>query len=329
MADISLPSPREPLRVTAAAAVSAGELRQLANGRPGFYRGNYSVSSGNSISFWESGQATIPKTTGIVLLDGGNAYWDRSARKVTYRKLHDRDFWIGTVVGDAASADETCTVNLGVPPHYDYDLFRDPANSVIVGTPILGVPSANGFGYPARLGGSILFELGSATEAQKVDLYSANGFDVANANPIVEFAFRRLDAASGGLQDLNIGIANGTHATDFDSLSQYLALHIDGGGLDNYMQSKDGTTTVAATDTTTNHTNDDTLTSIDEWWFDCRNPASCKIYRNAVQVLSGTTFNIAAATAPWYLIFHMEKTSGSGNTMRVLLDWMRARTAEQ
>lgn len=329
MADTSQPNPRTPLRLTAAAAISAAELRQLAPGHVGAYRGSYAIASGSPASFHLDGQYTVPKTTGIVLLDGGRAFWDRSARKVTYRKNGDRDFELGTLVGDSASADETCVVNFNQFARYDYDLLDGPANSIIVGTPVLGTPAACGFGYPQRIGGSVLLELGAANEAQKVDLIGLDTLDVVNANPIVEFAFRRLDTPADSVQDFNIGLASGTHATDFDSITGYLALHIDGGTADNLLQSKDGTTTVAATDTTTNHSTSGELADQEVWWFDCRNPADVQVYRNGVLMLGSTTFNIAAAASNWRLIAHLEKTAAANNRFRVLLDYVQARTAEQ
>lgn len=329
MADTSSPIPRSPVRLTAAAAVSAAELRQLASGHAAAYRGSYSIAVDNPVSFHLDGQYTVPKTAGIVLLDGGRAFWDRSARAITYRKNGDRDFEVGSIVGDAASADTTCVVNFGQFTRYDYDLINGPANSIIVGTPVLGTPSACGFGYPQRIGGSVLLELGAANEAQKVDLIGLDTLDVVNANPIIEFAFRRLDTPADSVQDFNIGLASGTHATDFDSITGYLALHIDGGTADNKLQSKDGTTTVAATDTTTDHTSSGELADLEVWWFDCRTPSSVAIYRNGVRVLSGTTFNIAAAASNWRLIVHLEKTAAANNRFRVLIDEMRARTAEQ
>lgn len=329
MADTSQPNPRSPVRLTAAAAITAAELRQLASGHAAAYRGSYSIASGSQASFHLDGQYTCPKQTGVSLLDGGRAFFDRSARVITYRRNGDRDYEVGSLVGDAASADETCVVNFGQFTRYDYDLLNGPAISTPVGTPVLGTPSANGFGYPLRIGGSVLLELGTANEAQKVDLVGLDTLNVATANPIVEFAFRRLDTPADSVQDFNIGLASGTHATDFDSITGYLALHIDGGTADNLLQSKDGTTTVAATDTTTNHSTSGELADQEVWWFDCRNPADVQVYRNGVAMLASTVFDVSAAASNWRLIAHLEKTAAANNKFRVLLDYVVARTAEQ
>lgn len=334
MADTSQPVPAEPIRVTVAAAVAAGELRQLANGKPGAYRGNYGISSGNDISYWPKGQYVVPKTTGIVLLDGGRAYWDRSARKVTFRKNGDRDFFLGTVIGDAASADESCTVLFGEEPYYDYDLLKGPAtSSVPIGTQALpGTPSAIGFfGYPFVLGGTHVLNISGVNEAQRLDLWAMDKFDPVNANAIIELQFQRLDSVNGSVVDFNIGIASGTHATDFDAIDEYLALHMDSDSSNIYLQSKDGTNTVAATDTLTDMSAFTflALANIEEWWFDLRNPASVAIYRNGVRVLPGTTFNISAAASNWFLIVHMEKTAALGSAMSMAIARAQARTAEQ
>ena len=322
MADTSQPVAREPIRLTAAAAVSAAELRQLANGRPGYYRGSYGIALGSSASFWTSGQATVPKVTGIVLLDGGPVFWDRSERKVTYRAIGDRDFPVGTVVGDAASADETCTVNFDLPPAYLIDSRVDAFHSIPVGTQVVG-----GFGYPVRLGGSHLLQLDSQNEAQKIDLFSLAKFS-KDSNPIIEIGLRVLSVGSGTTPDFNIGIADATHATNFDSLTQRLAVHLDGNDTSNFLGSTDGTTTVALTDTTTDVTAGYEASVREEWWLDLRNPADPQIYRNGALMLGASVFNVSASASEFRLIAHLEKTV-STDTFSVAVDWLRVRTAEQ
>lgn len=328
MADADFTKTEHAYSLTAAAAVPVKSLWQLPNGKPAVYQGRAAATSGTSGTPWTTtGKYVVPKATGVVLLDGGRAFWDRSARVVTYRKNGDRDFFAGTLVGDAASADETCTINLGVEPQYDHDALRDPCLSYCSGTPSLGTTSATGFGFPTKVGGSVIFELSSTNEAQTVDLYTINKFSLA-ANPIVEIGFRRLSTTGGGAQDFNIGIASGSALTDFDTVTEHLAIHIDGGAYDTFLQSTDGTNSVSATDTTTNHGFSGLLSELEEWWFDVRDPSSVKIYRNGVRILSSTTFNISAAANDWVLIAHLEKTVSTGQ-FRVAVDWLRARTAEQ
>ena len=69
-------------------------------------------------------------------LDGGRAWWDFSARMVHFKRVDDRDFYLGRFVGDAALNDTTCSVNLNEDPPYDLDLIRDPYTTVPVGTQV-------------------------------------------------------------------------------------------------------------------------------------------------------------------------------------------------
>ena len=156
------------------------------------------------------------KTTGITLLRGGLAFWDHSANECTYRMVHDRDFYGGRVVEDAASNDTSVLVALNVDPRYDRDLARDPGVCLPVGTQAVG-----GFGYPRRLGGSMTFVLTATNEAQKVDLLAKDGFS-KNANPIVEFAFAVTSDGAGTVVDASLGVASATHATDADAIAEHL-----------------------------------------------------------------------------------------------------------
>ena len=89
-------------------------------------------------------------------------------------------------------------------------------------------------------------------------------------------------------------------------------------------ESDDGTTEVAATDTTV----DFAVGTPVFLQIDGRNPASLKFYVNGVRVLESTTFNISAATGPLKALFHLEKSSNDspGN---VQLDVLRVRTGQQ
>lgn len=308
--------------LTAAAAASAGEVWQLRDGRAGYLTGSNAVTSGTRATFRADGVVVMPKAAGVALLDGGRAFWDHSANAVTFRKVDDRDFYLGRIVGDAASADTTCAVNLNVDPAYDLDLVRDVYATVPVGTQALG-----GFLPPQRAGGGLSLVLTATSEAQKVDALSVEGF-ATGANAIVEFAFRVPTGGSGGGVDYSLGVANDTHATNADSITDSIFIHLDGGALDILAESDDGTTEVAATDTLVNFTAGSAVANRVEVWFDMRNPADVQVYINGVNVLPATVFNVNASVATWRLLVHLEKTSGT-ETADLVVDWMRARFAEQ
>jgi hypothetical protein len=311
------------VRLTAEAAVAAGEVRQLASGAAGTTaEANLSYAAAERVDFATGSQWTVTKATGFVALDGGRAYWDYSAANVTYRKVGDRDFYLGRFVGDAASADTTCVVALNANPAYDLDLARDPYLSVAVGT-----VAAGGFGKPERRGGALGVILTSTNEAQKADALSVDTF-ANTANAIVEIAFAVPSDGAGSNTDVSVGLASGTHASDASAIAQRLFVHLDGNATDIRFESADGTTTVAITDSTTDYTEGAALANRVEVWFDMRNPASVAVYVNGVRVLSSTTFNVNAAASEWKLLLHAEKAS-STDTYEFDLHWARVRLAKQ
>lgn len=323
MSDATFVRSRDNNKVTLAAAAAAGEVRQLADGRAAVLEGLNAAASGDVRTFVTTGKFTMTKTSGVVLLDGGRAYWDHSANAVTFRKVNDRDFYLGRIVGDAASADTECVVDLNVDPPYDIDLLRDGALSVATGT-----AAAGGFGLPAVYGGARGLSLTATNEAQCVDMLSVDRVAIA-ANPIAEFVFRIGANGSTNAVDFNIGLANGTSTTDADAITESVFIHVDGNDTKLYAESDDGTTEVAATDTTKTFTAGFAVANRVEVWMDCRNPADIQIYIDGVLVLGSTVFTLGAGTGPIGLLAHLEKTSSTATAGPVYIDRACLRTAEQ
>jgi predicted RecA/RadA family phage recombinase len=314
----SLVRPRHQRPLVAAAAIPSGAVFQLADGRAGVYTGLEGASLNDAANFTDWGQFVVPKSTGMNLLNGGPLYWNRANGAASFQRTSNRDYFLGTVVGDAQLNDATCTVNLNELPRYDLDLSRDPFTSVVVGTQAAGTLAG-----PYRRGGTNKLLLAATNEAEKTDALSDDGI-VIGANAVVEMAINVVNGGAGGSQDFNVGLANGTHATDADAITQHLFLHLDGNATKINFQSKDGTNTTAATDSTLTFTAGTRF----EVWFDVRNPAGVKIYVNAVQVLGGTTFNVSQANGVLKLLAHLEKTATT-DVFEVDVNWLRARTAEQ
>lgn len=306
--------------ITAAAAYSAGEVIQLADGSAGIVSAD--VASGGLGHPKAEGVWTVTKTTSVVITAGQPVFWDHSANSATYAPVSDRDFYIGVAFADAASADTSMKVILNKQPTYKCDLARDGFQSVLAGT-----AAAGAFGYPVNLGGALVFELTATNEAQKVDALGVDGFTI-NSNWIAEGAFRVLSDGSGTATDVTIGVASGTHATDFQSVAEFAAIHLDGNDTNINAESDDGTTDVAPTDTTTDYTEGTTISSRVHFVIDGRDPASVKFYVNGVRVLSGTTFVLSAATGPLFPVVHVEKTS-STDTYKIAVDYLRVRTMQQ
>ncbi len=310
----------ESLDYTPDAAVLSGEVRQMSDGRAGVCVGDIAITTLGAIR--TEGVFTVLKTASICFLDGGKVYWDHSANKAHFKAVNDRDFYIGVAVGDAASTDTTLKVNLNVAPRYNVELARDPYISVLVGTSAL-----NGYGYPYREGGALRFNITATSEAQKSDAISVDGFSPA-ANPIVEVAFRMPNGGSAGASDFSLGLANASHATDADSITDSIFFHMDGGATLIKAECDDGTNETAATTTAVSFVAGTAVANRVEGWIDCRDLTNVKFYLDGVRVASGTTFSVAAATNTYFLLAHVEKTTGT-ETADMTVDWMRCRLMQQ
>src|SRR5262245_59014899 len=93
------------LKLTLEASKTAYDVFQMPDGRAAVHAQSTGAAATDRVAPQTSGVFTVTKTVGVSLLDGGRLYWDRSARSATFRPNGDRDFYLGTVVGDAASAD--------------------------------------------------------------------------------------------------------------------------------------------------------------------------------------------------------------------------------
>jgi predicted RecA/RadA family phage recombinase len=310
---------RHDYRLTAAAAIAAGDIFQLADGRPAVYQGQNAAASGDRVSFTTSGQFTVPKTTGVVITDGQPVYWDFSAGTATFAPASHRDFFLGCAVGDAASADTEMAVNLGVRPEYKIDINRGALEDACV----TAIVKTSGTPNITRVGGSTRMEFSPTAEAQKIDILSRQGFDV-DSEWIVELGFTIVDDGDASAIDFNIGAASGTHASDADQIAESVFVHTDGNALDLRLESDDGTTEVIATDTTA----DLALGTPEHWVIDGRNKSDIQIYRNGVLQLGATVFTLAAATGPLRLLAHLEK-SADDTPGEFYVDYLRVRTAKQ
>lgn len=321
MADASRVRGGSDVRKTLAAAVAAGEVHQLADGRAGVLLGQNAGASGDIRSFTTEGQFTFTKKASVVVIDGAPMYWDHSANEATPvppMVAGDRDFFIGCAVGDAASADTTCVVNLNVQPHYVVDFLRDMGDTVVVLT--AGTPSI------FNRGGSMIASFSATAEAQKLDWISKRSFTLAS-NWIFEGVLRVITTCDADVGDLSFGVANATHASDADSITESVFFHFDlGADLNIDCESDDGTTEVAATDSTT-----DFAEGTPQFFcLDGRDPSNVKYYINGVEQLAATANlgNIAVATGPLKALFHLEKSSNDSPGV-VDISMMRVRTAEQ
>jgi predicted RecA/RadA family phage recombinase len=310
-------------RQVPAAAVATNEVWQLPDGKAGYLQGQAGNIAGDPGSFKTDGQVIVPKAASIVLLAGDKVYWDHSANVATFRPVNDRDFYLGTVVDDVPGTATEVVVNLNCYPVKTIDMMGDPVLSVATGTQAIG-----GFTTPLVLGSTKSLRLTATNEAQCVDVLSVDRRAVSS-NPIVEAVVRIGANGSTNAVDFNIGIANGTSTTDADAVTEHVFFHIDGDSTAINAQSKDGTTTVAAVDTTTTFTAGSAVANRVYFTIDARDPASVKLYVNKIRVLPDTVFRLDNATGPLGILAHLEKTTGTATAGPFLIDELYMRCSEQ
>ena len=302
-----------------AVSLTEGEIHQLKDGRAAV--AYTSITAGDPGESYVEGTFRIAKTASMVILEGGAVYWDHSANAAHYKKVNDRDFYVGTAAEDATTTSTNILVSLNNQCRWDIDIDRDGFLSVPVGTQ--GLNTMGVF----RRGGAHTMIVAATNEAQKLDMLSIDGF-ATGANAIAEIVVTVPSDGAGTVVDVSLGLANATHATDADSITESIFLHLNANSTTIYAESDDGTTEVAATDTTLTYTEGAAVANRVTLWIDMRNPADVQIYVNATLVLGSTVFNVNAATGPWFLLAHVEKTS-STDTYELSVHSMRVRFAEQ
>lgn len=293
MAEANFVQEGESLDWTPTAAVSAGQVIQVTDGRAAF--APTAIAAGDLGAVQVEGIAELDKTTSMVVLKGSPLFWDASANKVHLRHRNDADFYVGIAQEDATAAATTVKVALNVAPQWTASL-ADGFVSVPINT--AGFPFVHGAGAGVNLGFS------ATAEAQKVDALSHRGF--APGTPaIVEALICVNTNGDASAVDINVGVASATHATDADSIAESMFCHIDGASTNINFESDDGTTEVSATDSTLDFTAGTPFLV----QFDMRDDEDIQVYVDGVNVLPSSVFKLNAATGPLKLLAHMEKTS--------------------
>ncbi len=314
---------RHERELVAAVAPAVGEIWQMPDGRAAVLSGanGNTAAAGDKVGFCTEGQFTVTKTASQVWIDGAPIWWDHSANAATCvppLTTGDRDFFLGSCVGDATAAATSGVVNLNVEPAYIVDLHRDGGDTAIVNT--------SGACYITSRGGTLEAGFSATAEAQKLDWLSKRSFALAS-NFVLEAVVEVVTTADADVADLSIGVASATHASDADTITESAFFHFDlGADLNIDAESDDGTTEVAATDTTVDFAVGTPVHLV----LDGRDPSNVKYYINGVEVLSETANlgDISAATGPLKALFHLEKTANDTAGV-VQLDMLRVRTSEQ
>lgn len=315
---------RDETRKTAVAAIASGEVQQMPDGRAGVFTGLCAAAINDRTNWTSEGQKTVIKTASQFWIDGCELWWDHSANAATcVPQYADKDFYLGTAVGDAASDATSGVVNLNNKPSYIIDLHRDGGDvaivKTVVGSTTVEVPNL------INRGGSAVANFGTTAEAQKVDWLSKRSFPVSS-NWILDADIEIVTTCDADVGDLSVGVANATHASDADSITESVFFHFDlGADLNIDAESDDGTTEVGATDTTVDFVEGTPV----HLTLDGRDPSNVKFYVNGVEVLAATANlgDIQLAAGPLKALFHLEKSANDSPGV-VHLDNLKVRIQE-
>lgn len=273
---------------TAATALSTGQVLQLPDGRAGVISGR-GPAAGDTATAMTWGRFTVQKDTSV-LLAGQQVWWDAGANKATHSSVTG-DFPIGMCVEDATGT--TAIVDLNRSTHYAIEQGVDEWEK----TETLGLGVET-------LGGADKFAFDAVTEAATAALLSVESIEVGD-KPIFEALINVVDNGDSSAVDINVGLANATHPTDADLITESVFFHMIGNLLLITAESDDGTNEVPATGTG--------IDFVEGTYFfvqiDVRKPEDIQMYINGVLILPATVFRLDAATGPLKALVHVTKSS--------------------
>lgn len=179
----------------------------------------------------------------------------------------------------------------------------------------LGVTSVN------AANGVLKFAADAVAEAATATLFMENSPIDPSKGGYAEFLLAVYDIGDAAAVDIDFGLASDDHATNFETIAEFVAFHLDGSDLSLKIHSDDGTTDTAAVDTGVDLV-DDTFYC---FRIDYRDLTDVQFFYRAVgaenwiRLNSTTTYSVSAASANWTPIVMVEKTSDD-TTFDVRLD---------
>lgn len=278
------------------AAVTAGNVIQLPDGRAAVPANDLEVGRLGAADV--HGIFRLAKTADINLLSGGRVFWDVSAGKAHFRpESGTPDFYVGLVVADSPASQTYVDVALNARQNNSIDLMSAEGPWT--------TEAALGLGVTMLPGGVAQLAFDAVAEVAQAALYPARTVPIA-ARPIMEAIVGIFDVGNNAALDIDIGLASGSHASDFETVANFAAIHLDGNALDILVHSDDGVTDVAPVDSTVNAVDDTYF----ELWIDCREPEDVKIYINGVLLApEATTLTLEEASTGLRPVVMIEKTS--------------------
>lgn len=313
MAEATYLQDGEKISFTSVAAVTAGEVLQVPDGRAGVVVADR--AAGALATCHITGIHKLAKATNEIHVPGQRLYWDASASVATaVPPVTAADYFVGCAADDAAAADNTVSVDIN--KDWEGSIDQRKATFAIASTLTAGDPRVT------QVGGGLRFVLDATNEAQMISALSHKA--VSLDSDWIFMAEVVLDAAAGSATDISVGVADGSHASDFQSVATLCTIHIDGGTADILVQSDDGTTDVAPVDSNINWASATPFSLV----IDGRDPADIKLYINGIrETASATTLALAAAANGLKACVHIEKSS-STNTADVTVANIKIMTAD-
>lgn len=286
---------------TPTAAVAAGEVIQLKDGRAAF--APTAIAAGVLGSVQVRGVVSVLKSITQTMLVSNKVYWDISAGKCNLLGGSAGDYFLGTVIEDAAYTDTTVKVALNVKPSY-YAALQNGFWAVPIPA-ITANPQGMMFGH----GNGVSMAFDTAAEAEKFDALSIDSIPTSTPGVLQAMIVCNLNGDNAAF-DYNVGLADATHATNADTITSSLFLHTDGNSLNLNVESDNATAEIAAEDTTLDFV---VGTPFLVTW-DLRSWSDIKCYINGLRVVDGTTgtartLTLAGVSGPLKLLVHMEKTA--------------------
>lgn len=298
MSEADFVKPGDSVPFTSVGAVVAGDVIQLPDGRAAVTPS--AVAAAGSGEAAVCGVFDIDKTANQIILPGQPVFWDSSASKATVvPDIADADFFLGSCVPKingvgAAGADTKVRVELNA----NFCNLIDLSKSGFLSVPVFTAAPIGG----RMVGGGYQMLFTAANEAQKVDALSVQGFDVES--DWIFWALVNIVTNGTSVTDFNLGVANATHATDADSITESCFVHIDGGSTNLLVESDDGTTEVAAEDSTIDFVAGTPFVVA----IDGRVTTALRIYINGIEESGASTLRLDNATGPLKALAHVEKT---------------------
>lgn len=279
---------------TPTAAVSAGEVIHLPDGRAAF--APTAIAAGVQGAVQVSGICSVAKTTSMVMLKGSQVFWDVSASKAHLLQANNtNDYYLGIVMETAASAGTTVKVSLNQRPQYTLSLAQGYTSAQV---------STAGWPQITGAGNSVNMKFDLTAEAQKLDALSCRSVATGTVGILSALICVNTNGDDAAF-DLNVGLADATHASDADQITSSLFCHVDGNNANINFESDNAAAEVSATDSTVDLTAGTPF--LVQW--DLTDWTDIQVYVDGVNVLPASVFTLSGVAGPLKLLAHMEKSS--------------------